>query len=106
MRTETDRNHFSSKRTPEWTPLKVNRGLSSTARRHVAKTHKREYEITRRVLGCPALRSAASSTVQCHNKEPFTEEGFMSRLIRWIVVDDQVGFLLVPPVSLLTGRAF
>lgn len=79
---------------PRWQVFKVNRGLSSTARRHLRDKHTCKYQATRSAMGLPSLHSALETTSP-DNEQPeqelFTMDGFLQRLVRWVVVDDQVG---------------
>ncbi|KAG9018943.1 hypothetical protein FRB90_008137, partial [Tulasnella sp. 427] len=81
----------SSLETPAWRTWKKTRGITSTIRRHLANKHSREYSTVRTVMGMPSLQAAlqTASSAQEPEKEPFTMDGFIQRLLRWIVVDDQ-----------------
>lgn len=83
----------SSLKKPLWRVFTVNRGLSSTFRRHLLQDHARVYQATRNAMGLPSVRAAVKAATVTNDeqaeKEPFTMDGFIERLIRWIIVDDQ-----------------
>lgn len=79
-------------------------GIASTVRTHLQKHHDPEWSrlVTKNKLkgwdspkatGPGSSRIGSDGTQHDSAKTPFTVEGFLERLVRWIVVDDQVSYL-------------
>lgn len=62
-------------------------------RKHLQEKHGSIYFPTVKRLG---LKHASDHTPREQNNEPFTLEAWIDKLIRWLVVDDQVNSFLLP----------
>jgi len=81
----------------EWTAWKCCEGQTTNIRTHLRENH---WKVYREVVVKEKLKywdeiaqmtgpTALSAPKEC---EPFTLEGFFERLVKWVVVDDQVSF--------------
>ena len=69
-----------------WRAWKICDGIVSTLRHHVKKDHKEDYED---YLRTERLELHKRQGGQADDSEPFHLAGFLDRLIRWMVSDDQ-----------------
>jgi hypothetical protein len=82
-----------------WKVWKNGAGVTATIRRHLIQNHS---EIYNKVSKIANLKHASSDshTNPSSTKEPFTVEGWLSRLMKRVVVDDQVQFYFLFALSL------
>lgn len=70
-------------------------GAVTTLRRHLEQEHGPSWSEVCRIKNLFApRRSHGRRSSSPRSREPFTRERFLELLLRWVAVDDQVGFLL------------
>jgi hypothetical protein len=68
-------------------------GQNKAIRTHLHKhgKHWLDIVVSKKLKGWKTIRlRSKNSTSEEHPREPFTLEGFLDRLVRWVTVDDQV----------------
>lgn len=76
----------------KWQAYKNCDGVVTTLRTHMRNKHELEYE---GYLRTDAWETALRQLKGGHTKEPFCLTGFFERLIRWMVIDDQVSIVFI-----------
>ncbi|KDQ54439.1 hypothetical protein JAAARDRAFT_49389 [Jaapia argillacea MUCL 33604] len=79
----------------KWRTWKCMSGMATTIRKHLKKDHGEMWRgvvITEKLKGWEELKAGCCpglSEVGCNEHEPFSVEGFLDHLVKWIAVDDQ-----------------
>ena len=80
------------KKTPTWQVWKNCDGVVTTLRTHLKKKHEDIYEGYRRT---GTLETALRQHMGAHIDEPFHLDGLLERILRWMVIDDQVSSISI-----------
>lgn len=76
-----------------WQTWKNSDGMTTTIRAHLQKFHQKEWQdvvVGKQLKAWEEQASMTGPAPTRQHREPFTLRGFHDRLVRWIVVDDQV----------------
>lgn len=72
----------------EWKVFKIEKSATKTIRTHFQSEHPKHWESACASLAIPQKNATGHAPVL--DVEPFTRDGFMLRLMKFIAVDDQV----------------
>lgn len=76
-----------------WKTWRNGDGMTATIRAHLKKYHQKEWEsavVGQQLKAWEECAGMAGPAPTRQHREPFTLKGFHHRLVKWIVVDDQV----------------
>ena len=83
-----------------WKAYKVCDGIVTTLRYHLRTCHETIYN---GYLQTGEYETALRRRREAHTNEPFNLAGFLERLIRWMVADDQVSSVFILSISALSN---
>jgi len=83
----------------DWKAYKICDGVVTTLRSHLRNHHETIYE---GYLRTGSWETALRKHKTAHTDEPFHLAGFLERLLRWMVTDDQVSNIVILPLGTLS----